>query len=82
MDNIFYKEENTFPIGGWLPIDIPAVMRGVGKKLRDRMYSYVLKLGEPKSKLLIDNQLPSTTLPLSNYLSVFNIFSHDSEDNK
>lgn len=39
MEGIFDdKDKNLFPIGGLMPIDIPAVFRGVGKKLRDRMY--------------------------------------------
>lgn len=39
MEGIFDgKDKNLFPIGGFMPIDIPAVFRGVGKKLRDRMY--------------------------------------------
>ena len=39
MEGIFDgKEKNLFPIGGFMPIDIPAVFRVVGKKLRDRMY--------------------------------------------
>ncbi len=40
MEGIFDdKDKNLFPTGGFMPIDIPAVFRGVGKKLRDRMYS-------------------------------------------
>ena len=39
MEGIFDgKDKNLFPIGGFMPIDIPAVFRGVGKKLWDRMY--------------------------------------------
>ena len=39
MEGMFEdKDKNLFPIGGFMPIDIPAVFRGVGKKLRDRMY--------------------------------------------
>jgi hypothetical protein len=32
---------NQYPWGGLFPISVPAAVRGVGKKLRDRMYKTV-----------------------------------------
>lgn len=52
MNNVFIQEENKYPIGGWLPINVPAVLKGVGQKLRDRMYRTVKPEGYSQDNAL------------------------------
>ena len=46
-------KDNQYPFGGLFPVNIPAVLSGVGKKLRDRMYRTVRP--ESYSREQLDN---------------------------